>query len=1608
MANSQTTIHSASFELDSDSWTDGAGNDFNWTRDSGGTPSGSTGPSTGAAGSYYMYVESSSPNYPNKTANLVSPSFNLTGTTSSNFAFSYHMYGIDMGTLAVDISTNGGTSFTNNIWSQSGQVQTGNGASWTTVNLDLSAYVGQTINIRFRGTTNNGYRGDMAIDNISLTVTYASGPEIEVLGNGISITDGNTSPTATDNTDFQNVLISTYIEKTFTISNIGTSTLNLSGSPIVSISGSSFFTVVVQPSSSTIASGGSNLTFTVRFNPTALGTVQAIISIANNDSNENPFNFTIQGTGSSASAFIGPGGVNSDLGLWLKANDGLSYSDGESVLTWTDNGTGSNAVVNLTSQAPKFNDNATRNINFNPIVDFSNTPNAPYETNYNYTPQQYLQGSSGFYTQDIFVVAIPNSTVSSSFGAMDMFCGDADTSQNTDKDVTGIGWGNYSVRYSNEMLAFAISSTADAASTPVNSRGYGVAHVSTTDTYDNVGIINAKNNADTSPNGQLLNYNGRNVGNTEVGVPQFVNVSNSKYWIGRSQSYRGSFDGRICEIITYSSKKDDANARVKIQSYLAIKYGITLHTGSNSRLADVNYLDSNSSVIWDVTANNGFNYDIAGIGQDNQSELNQKQSKSVNSGSLVAIGLGEVALTNNLNPNNFKTDRDFLVWGNNNGNFNTSSEVSRSVNLSGSTTTFTPVSRKWKIIESQNDVPEVVISIPTASLTSNIALAANEEYMLVVSNDSNFAAANIIDVVPLTVNGSNSEVWYDFDNTKYFTIAKATRVVEKRRLDFNTGEFIIGDKNLELSSDFTVSAWILNNGNGGSFISKGTGYNLKVNSSNYIEVAWNGPNQFTSNNAIPDSKWHHVALTFSAGSANLYIDGVLDKTVNALSNPTVSNYRFTIGALYLDKANITSFDGAVDEVRLWNTSLSVTEIRYIMNQEIENFSTVVNGKIIPNSISKNDISSKSWSNLKAYYDMNSFYGTTVEDNSDNKNWARIKYLTIDKQIVETQTAPLPYESSSNGNWDTPATWLNNAVQYLPNSSVFGTPVDWNIVETNNIINATRGVTVLGLLNNANELSINADNHLTISHYLKLNGVIDLDGESQLVQTTGSDLDNASTGYIERDQQGTGNKYRYNVWSSPVIKTGFSAGTTFTIADILQDGTNAAAPGAIVYNNSTYDGATSPMTLSTYWMYKFADSPDGDYSAWEQIRSTGNLVEGEGFIMKGTGEPGSSDQNYVFVGKPNNGDVTLTVSGGNDYLVGNPYASAIDCKKFILDNSPAGTGSITGAIYYWEHYGGDTHNLLGYQAGYGTYSLGGGIKASAHPNVSSGGTAIKTPGQYIPVAQGFFVQGDADGGEIIFKNSQRVFETEAGGSSVFMKGVSGKTTATSKVEADTRPKFRIGFDAPKIDHRQLLLTIDELGSDGYDWGYDAEIYQIFEDDMYWLIENKKYVIQVTNVVEVNKEIPVGVITTAGGEISIMVDEIEYNEDDLAVYLKDNDTNEEFDITNAAYKVDLPAGEYHDKYSITFKPNTSLSVENEVLNTNFLIYFNKNDKSIVINNNELLKINGISLYNILGQNIDSFEVNSSVKQSNLSVNVSAGLYILKVDTEDGYFTKKMVLN
>ncbi len=177
----------------------------------------------------------------------------------------------------------------------------------------LSGFNAGTVTGRTMGATGRQYCASAA-DRANLVLATGSGgkgwtitgdalsntcvPEINILGNAVSIADGDVSPSATDHTDFGSVTTSAgTVVRTFTIQNTGVGDLTLSGNPMVSISGTnaSDFTVTALPTSPVSPMGSTN--FQITFDPSATGTRSAMVSIANDDADENPYDFSIQGTG---------------------------------------------------------------------------------------------------------------------------------------------------------------------------------------------------------------------------------------------------------------------------------------------------------------------------------------------------------------------------------------------------------------------------------------------------------------------------------------------------------------------------------------------------------------------------------------------------------------------------------------------------------------------------------------------------------------------------------------------------------------------------------------------------------------------------------------------------------------------------------------------------------------------------------------------------------------------------------------------------------------------------------------------------------------------------------------------------------------------------------------------------------------------------------------------------------------------------------------------------------------------------------------------------------------------------------------------------------------
>ncbi len=1455
--------------------------------------------------------------------------------------------------------------------------------------------------------------------NYSIQGTGAtSTAEIDIRGNLASIVDGDTTPSQVDSTEFAGVTVSTSVSRTFTIYNSGFATLNI-GAITISGTNAADFAVTASPAATLAVSA--TTTFEVTFTPSATGLRTATISVVNSDSTENPYDFSIQGTGQTALTY-GPGGVTTPLQLWLRSdllNGTTGVADGTAITTWNTQARGTDAVKPPAVGAPVYKNNPTDNVNFNAMVDFNN--------NYTTAPQvytdldgtrQYLKGTTGFYSQDLFVMLIPDVPMTSAVASNDIFCGDRNSGVQ-ETDATGIGYAAYTSRMAGEVLTYAIGTSSGVG------LGYGVADRSS-NTYSTPGIVNASNNATIT--GTNLTFNANNVVNHTTDATLFANISDSRYWIGRSEGWDGSLEARVGEIITLNKRATDIE-RSNIQSYLAIKYGITLGVNGTS----INYTNSDGNVIWDATANAGFNYDIAGIGLDDVSKLNQKQSKSVNPTEVMTIGLTDIYTTNTANTNTFATNKSYLVWGANGGTM-VDSNVDLDIDLGPITiTTITEiVNRKWKVVETGGDVATTRIAIPTAAFLSGLpALGPTDAYVMVVATNAAFTTG--VETVFMSTSGLNETCLYDFDGTKYISFGVAHRAVNPLHITLDgTDDFVKIDNANEISAAFTIMTWIRPTGNNAlagerailaKKASPTSGYQLVLQTDNKVRMEWSVAGTTYSavtNTAIPDAKWHNIAVTYGSNTLNMYIDGVLDQTATITTAPVSTSAYFSIGAQYVDKLNINSlFKGDIDELRMWDKVVTLTEIHYIMNQEILQNVTGTMGTVMPTTVTKNDINTLNWNNLYAYYSMNSYIGTHLDDDSYNIN--RGSLVIPDKVSINIQTAPMPYISTTNGLWSATSTWANGSIQDLPYSLsiVDGvTPVDWNIVRTTHNVDSTGNKTLLGLFVNTNTLSATNDSKIEVSHYLKLDGKIDLTGRSQLVQTLNSDFDPTSAGSLERDQQGQKSHYNYNFWCSPVgAINNTTNNNAYTVDGVMKDGTTAT-PQNITWTSGLNGSPTSPITLSSYWIFKFQNLT-GAYANWQAVGSTGSLSAGQGYTLKGT-NAATPDQNYTYVGKPNNGAITATVAPNNMNLSGNPYASALDAHAFI----DANVTSLTGTLYFYEHFASNvTHNLMAYQGGYGQLTKVGGTAPITYPGLSGLGSSSKIPGRYIPVGQGFFVVGTATGGTISYNNDQRAFFKEdnvlsntlfknSSNNSILSVDHFNDNTEDTAPATDNFKKIRLGCTDRNGYHRQTLLGfMNGNATSGIDLGYDAVHLDSQPNDMYFMNGSTKLNISGEGFFDMNNFYPVSVKTDAVGNVTFSIDDKENFDDTVGMYIHDNQTNIFHDITNTDFTIQLPQGTIDNRFTLRFKEENSLNTNEFSLSDGILVAYTSANSTLNIKNKLTDAIvQNVTLYNILGQSIATWNV-ANEDQQNIQLpikSLSTGTYIVKMKTDKGDMSKKIIIN
>ncbi|HEX8269891.1 MAG TPA: choice-of-anchor D domain-containing protein [Flavobacterium sp.] len=168
----------------------------------------------------------------------------------------------------------------------------------------------RTFTIRFAPVAVGTFTGSVTFANndpsgaenpyvINFTaVGQVPSPEITIKGGTTftqTILNGDNSPTGLDNTQWTGQNIGSSVTKSFRISNTGTANLNVSSITLAGVNPADFSISAVAPS--VISHPTGTLDFSVTFTPIAAGVRSAIVTVANNDSDENPYTYMVQGTG---------------------------------------------------------------------------------------------------------------------------------------------------------------------------------------------------------------------------------------------------------------------------------------------------------------------------------------------------------------------------------------------------------------------------------------------------------------------------------------------------------------------------------------------------------------------------------------------------------------------------------------------------------------------------------------------------------------------------------------------------------------------------------------------------------------------------------------------------------------------------------------------------------------------------------------------------------------------------------------------------------------------------------------------------------------------------------------------------------------------------------------------------------------------------------------------------------------------------------------------------------------------------------------------------------------------------------------------------------------
>ncbi len=350
---------------------------------------------------------------------------------------------------------------------------------------------------------------------------------------------------------------------------------------------------------------------------------------------------------------------------------------------------------------------------------------------------------------------------------------------------------------------------------------------------------------------------------------------------------------------------------------------------------------------------------------------------------------------------------------------------------------------------------------------------------------------------------------------------------------------------------------------------------------------------------------------------------------------------------------------------------------------------------------------------------------------------------------------------------------------------------------------------------------------------------------------------------------------------------------------------------------------------------------------------------------------------VFVGVPNTGDITVSLSTVNNgyNLVGNPYPSPISIAAFKLANPSIGT-----ALYFYRKRNG----ALG--SGYGTLTGAGYV-----------GNGANGPFSNIEVGQGFFVKAN-NASSLSFTNSMRV--SANGVSSVFLR----TTNDTPEINTASAHRFWLNLLKDNEQVGQTLIGYFEGATMAIDEALDAKYFNDSPLAVTSILANDEYIIQARSLpFDSSDVVPLGFKTDVAGTYTFIMGNKEGCFEDSTnspIFIKDNTTGAIHNTSNGAYTFTSNAGVFNSRFEIVYT-DSFLSEDLQQFYNSVIIY--KHEGDLIIDAGKL-PLEKVEVWDTLGRVLFTSSTNETIYKIKQYIS-SNQVLILKITTSKGIINKKI---